>query len=159
MYNDQTPPPQYSMMSSVVSADKRTSRHVTLGLVAGMFALAGIITVISLLQGGQPKELQSAPVSLVTTEPEGHDTNGGSSGTVAHIYVGALGSDPDTVTITPGTTVVWRNNDSIAHNISGDEMGSDHILQPGESLMFVYAQPGDYSFIDNGLAGTITVKE
>lgn len=155
---DQTPP-QYSMMSAVVSADKRTSRHVALGLTVGLFVLAGIVTIIAVFQGGQPAELQSAPVSLVTTEPEGQDTNGGSSRTVAHIAIGALGSRPDTLTITPGTTVVWRNNDTIAHNISGDEMGSDHVVMPGDSLMFVYTQPGEYSFVDNGLAGTISVKE
>lgn len=158
MYDSSTPP-ERSMMSGVVAADKQSGRTATLALVAGLFAVAGLITAFALAQNRQPKELQASPVSLVTAGPESQDTPGTVNGATAQITIGALGSYPDVLTIAPGTTVMWVNNDSVAHNISGDEMGSDHIVQPGETVSFVYSQPGVYSFIDNGLAGQITVQQ
>lgn len=72
-----------------------------------------------------------------------------------------------TVTVPPGTFVVWRNLDPYAH--SAETLGSDPnyfnagAMLPNEnSSPILFAKPGSFSYIcryHTGMAGTVTVTE
>mgnify|MGYP002621081278 CR=1 FL=1 len=74
---------------------------------------------------------------------------------------------PDTITVTVGTTVTWRNGETIGHTITSGAWGDvsestalrgeqaadglfDHALapagQPGDEFSFTFTEPGEYLY-------------
>jgi plastocyanin len=53
---------------------------------------------------------------------------------------------PQEITVHPGDTVTWTNNDSEAHAVQGGAMNSPDI-QPGQSFAFTFNQVGDVNYI------------
>ncbi|MDH3247434.1 MAG: cupredoxin domain-containing protein [Acidimicrobiia bacterium] len=75
--------------------------------------------------------------------------------------------DPNSVTIEPGTTVTWVNNDSERHRMasrSGPERFDTGNLDPGQSFTMTFELEGTYSYLDDrndensAYFGTITVQ-
>ncbi len=70
---------------------------------------------------------------------------------------------PATVTVHPGDTVTWTNQDSIPHTataLDGKTFDSGAI-DPGSSWSFVFAKAGDYTYrcaIHPDMRGAVTVK-
>lgn len=60
--------------------------------------------------------------------------------------------DPSTVTIKAGTTVLWRNEDTIAHTVTyvgtGVKQFDSLSLEPGETFYNVFNAPGRYKYAD-----------
>jgi len=72
----------------------------------------------------------------------------------------AFGANPLVVSV--GTTVVWQNNDTIAHtstsNLSGWNSGT---IAPGQSFRFTFTSPGTFTYfctIHPDMLGTVTVQ-
>jgi plastocyanin len=72
--------------------------------------------------------------------------------------------DPPNITVAPGTTVTWVNNDSAPHTVTAtDPAGAfdSGTLQPGQSFSFTFTQPGTtyayYCAIHPSMRGTVTV--
>lgn len=66
---------------------------------------------------------------------------------------------PDALTVHPGDTVVFQNEDGVAHNVTGDSLKSGDI-GPGKSWKYTFSKPGTYSYVCTyhpGMQGTITV--
>jgi len=53
---------------------------------------------------------------------------------------------PQTITVQPGTTVVWRNLDAAAHQISGSDFDSGRILS-GEYWAAQFQRPGKFDYV------------
>ncbi len=76
----------------------------------------------------------------------------GNSGTPAavKIEIKNFAFNPQNITITPGTTVSWTNDDAVAHEIatqSGAPASFDSgPLEPGNSFSFSFSIPGVYPF-------------
>jgi plastocyanin len=54
---------------------------------------------------------------------------------------------PETIQVTAGTTVTWRNEDNFTHSVrllTGDK--PDHHVKPGESTTFTFSEPGTYPY-------------
>jgi plastocyanin len=71
---------------------------------------------------------------------------------------------PDTLIVTPGTTVRWTNNDSVAHTVTSDPAGTfdSGTLQPGESFEVLFDTPGIYPYLCTlhpFMHGTVIVSE
>lgn len=70
---------------------------------------------------------------------------------------------PATLTVHPGDTVTWTNQDSIPHTataLDGKTFDSGAI-DPGSSWSFVFTKAGDYTYrcaIHPDMRGTVTVK-
>jgi plastocyanin len=70
---------------------------------------------------------------------------------------------PATMTVHPGDTVTWTNQDSIPHTataLDGKSFDSGAI-DPGASWSFVFTKAGDYTYrcaIHPDMRGTVTVK-
>ncbi len=72
---------------------------------------------------------------------------------------------PPTITVTPGTTVTWVNNDSASHTATADNMSAAEswdsgTINPGKSYSKTFNQGGVYTYhcnIHTYMKGTIQV--
>lgn len=80
--------------------------------------------------------------------------------------------DPDTLEIEVGTTVLWRNQDNVAHTTTADNGTWDSgTMNGGETFEWTFDEAGEYSYhciphaFENdegeweGMIGTIIVSE
>ncbi|HUK36630.1 MAG TPA: cupredoxin domain-containing protein, partial [Vicinamibacterales bacterium] len=60
------------------------------------------------------------------------------------------------------TTVVWQNNDTVAHTSTSNTNGwNSGTLQPGQSFGFTFTSPGTFPYhctIHQNMVGTVTVQ-
>lgn len=122
-----------------------------------LFVVAAVITVMAIWQPG--KDNVASTSSAVADQAEQLDSFALASSETAKITVDGSGYTPDSLTVTPGTTVTWENKDTKTHTLSGGSIGDGNTLEPGGAFSFTYDQPGEYTFVDGGMTGTITVKE
>lgn len=70
--------------------------------------------------------------------------------------------EPPTLTIAPGETVRWFNDDGLPHTVSaGDGAWDSGSLAPGQAFERRFNQPGSYAYLclyHPGMAGTIEVE-
>jgi plastocyanin len=69
---------------------------------------------------------------------------------------------PADITVAPGTTVTWTNNDDVEHTVtsSTNAFGSSAI-ETGNSFSFTFTQPGTYTYfcsIHPFMTGRVTVQ-
>lgn len=111
----------------------------------------------------------------------GDDDDGGGGGSNVQPAAGGGGDggaevsmenvqfDPKDVTVKPGETITFKNNESIPHDVHktsgpGDDFssGGSGEMQQGDTFELKLDQPGTYEYVCNvhapGMAGTITVK-
>jgi amicyanin len=68
------------------------------------------------------------------------------SGTV-NITISNYTFNPDTLTITAGTKVVWTNQDTVSHTITNDsKIFGSGFLAKGNTYEFTFDQPGTYDY-------------
>jgi plastocyanin len=70
--------------------------------------------------------------------------------------------EPATITITPGTSVRWRNDDKKPHTVTSDKgnWGSGEI-PPGSEFTATFTQPGTFDYhckLNKDMKATIVVK-
>jgi plastocyanin len=70
--------------------------------------------------------------------------------------------DPPNMTVAPGTTVTWVNNDQTAHTVTANNGAFDSgTLQPGQSYSFTFEKAGTYAYhcnIHPDMSATVTVS-
>src|SRR5574340_1302035 len=64
---------------------------------------------------------------------------------------------PNPITVTPGTTVTWKNTDNnTKHTIFSGKIGDDNaaslfqsdVIQPGKIFQFTFSKEGTYDYFD-----------
>ena len=69
---------------------------------------------------------------------------------------------PAALTITPGTTVTWINQDDIPHTIvAGDKSFKSKVLDTDERFSFTFTRPGEYDYfcsLHPHMTGKVIVK-
>jgi plastocyanin len=99
-----------------------------------------------------------------TEQPAGGDGGGG-----VRVKMQNIQFDPKDVTVKPGETITFSNDESIPHDVhktsgpGGDfASGPDGGMQEGDTFELKLDQPGKYEYVCHvhapGMAGTITVK-
>ncbi len=82
----------------------------------------------------------------------------------ASVLVAIKGMDfhPSTVTVAPGTTVIWTNDDSFPHSTTSDtKVWDSGLLDPGNSYSHTFDKTGAYSYhcaIHSFMTGAVVVK-
>jgi plastocyanin len=70
--------------------------------------------------------------------------------------------DPPNMTVAPGTTVTWVNNDQTAHTVTANNGAFDSgTLQPGQSYSFTFEKAGTYAYhcnIHPDMTASVTVS-
>jgi plastocyanin len=70
---------------------------------------------------------------------------------------------PGTLTVSPGTKVVWTNRDEEPHIVvsAGNQFASSKALDTGDAYAVVFDKPGTYAYfcsIHPHMVGTVVVK-
>lgn len=98
----------------------------------------------------QPAATSAAPQAVVTAGPT-------PNGLVKNVAIIQRAFDPDIITISPGTTVIWTNRDTINHRVvyindplhpSEKELFHSDLLYPGDTFSFTFYTVGEYSYAD-----------
>ena len=86
------------------------------------------------------------------------------SGTAAAVTIQNFAFSPATITVKPGTTVTWTNQDSASHTIMSDGTPaafSSGTLANGATYQFTFTSPGTYPYhctIHPSMTGTVVVQ-
>jgi plastocyanin len=69
---------------------------------------------------------------------------------------------PNPLTVAPGTTITWTNNDRVAHTSSGDDGSwNSGDIAPGGNFSRTFATAGSFKYhcaIHPGMVGTVVVQ-
>ena len=78
------------------------------------------------------------------------------------VQIKGMNFHPDTVTVAPGTTVTWTNDDSFDHTTTSDtKLWDSGLLAPGKSYSHTFNKAGNYPYhcaVHTFMTGTVTVK-
>ncbi len=84
------------------------------------------------------------------------------SASVVHVTIQNFAFGPKTLTVAPGTRVVWTNRDSAAHSVSSDAgLFTSATLDTGKSFSYTFARTGTYAYhcgLHPYMLATIVVK-
>ena len=124
-------------------------RHRSTAAVAALVALAVAPALLGGCGGGDDD----------SSEPE---PDGGVD-IAATISTRDFSFDPDEATAGRGESVEWTNEGAVAHTITAeDDLFDSGAIEPGESFVFTFDQPGTYDYsctIHPGrMQGTVTVE-
>jgi plastocyanin len=105
------------------------------------------------------------PADTATSEPAATATpvlTPEPAGNKMKIDIKGFAFNPDKVTIKAGTTVIWTNQDSNTHTVTGADgnWGSEYLAQ-GETFEFTFDKPGTYAYrcnIHRVMVGEIVVE-
>ena len=80
----------------------------------------------------------------------------------AQVTIKGMDYHPETITVAPGTTVVWTNADSFAHTVTSDTKAWDSgMLAPGKTFSHTFDKPGRYPYhcaVHVFMTGAVVVK-
>ncbi len=119
------------------------------------FAGVALLTLVLAAACGSSNSSPTAP-----TQPTGG--GGGGTGTTT-ITISNFSFSPSSITVTAGSSVVWKNNDSTSHTATADN-GSFNtgIIAPGASSNAItMSTPGTFTYhcqIHPFMTATITVQ-
>jgi plastocyanin len=96
-------------------------------------------------------------------------SGGGGGGAGAKVGMANVQFDPKDITVKPGETITFTNDESIPHDVHKQSgpgpdfaSGPDGGMQQGDTFELKLDEPGKYGYVCNvhapGMAGTITVK-
>jgi plastocyanin len=99
--------------------------------------LAGVVVLLVLALGGSARAASTAAVTIRS-----------------------LAFNPADVNIMTGDTVVWTNDDGVAHNVSGGSFLSGNFNSSPSTFQHTFTQPGTYSYfcsLHSGMTGSVNV--
>jgi plastocyanin len=130
-------------------------------------ALLGLSLVLALgACGGDDTDTTAAPpstTSTVSAVPAATASSGQPSGAGGGAIAGFTFM-PSPVTVPPGGTVTWTNDDDAAHSISDTSpmaAPQSKSLNKGDTFSITYPRPGTYPYvcgIHNYMQGSVEVK-
>jgi plastocyanin len=128
-----------------------TTRHV---------AAAGIL-LMALTQGAcTGGSGTAAPATPAAGSPTAAASSGGATGTSVTIKDFAF--EPTSITIAPGSTVTWTNQDTVGHTATADDGAFDsRTMGSGATFSETFSSPGTYQYhctIHPAMKATIVVQ-
>ena len=70
--------------------------------------------------------------------------------------------EPDEVTVEPGASVEWINEDDVAHTITAeDDLFDSGVIEPGESFVFTFDAPGTAAYgcsVHPDMTGSVAIR-
>lgn len=95
-----------------------------------------------------------------TTQPVVQSATPAQNGIIKNVIIRQRAFDPDIITISPGTTVIWTNEDSFNHRVvhmpelpSERELFHSELLTKGDSYSYTFQTAGRYYYSSPQYAG------
>jgi plastocyanin len=94
-------------------------------------------------------------------QPAGDDGGGGGGGT--EVSMQDIKFQPSNVNVKVGDTVTWTNDDSVGHDVTGDDFksGEPGAMGSGDTFEHTFDTAGTFDYVCTvhpGMKGTVTVK-
>jgi plastocyanin len=107
--------------------------------------------------GGGAQTTETAPA------PEAEGGSGGAAAGCAEVTMQDIKFEPANVTIDAGQTVTWTNDDSVGHDVTGDDFksGDPGAMQNGDTFEHTFDTAGTFDYVCTvhpGMEGSVTVK-
>ena len=91
------------------------------------------------------------------------------SGGGAQVGMANIQFEPDEITVAPGDTVTWTNNEAVPHDVQKDSgpgpdfnSGPEGGMGDGDTFKHTFEEAGTYNYVCRvhapGMAGTVNVK-
>ncbi|MDD1712451.1 MAG: hypothetical protein LUQ69_04695 [Methanoregulaceae archaeon] len=107
-----------------------------------------------------PLSSSAKPAATVSQPQVQSATTPVASGIVKDVIIRQRAFDPDIISISPGTTVVWTNEDPMLHRVvhlpelpSERELFHSEPLSKGDTFRYTFQTAGRYSYGDPQIAG------
>jgi plastocyanin len=98
-----------------------------------------------------------------TPAPQPSPTPTPRSPATVQVAIYDFGFNPATITVAPGTTVVWVNTGAVQHTVADKQLTwSSSILDPGARFEHTFTQPGEYAYwctLHPNMLGTVIVRQ
>jgi predicted lipoprotein with Yx(FWY)xxD motif/plastocyanin len=115
---------------------------------------------------GSPIPTPSTASSSPVATPGGAASSGQAAGQTVTISVKNFAFNPKDLTVSPGTTVVWHNEDSARHTVTSDAGLFDGPLPSGADFQFTFDKAGTYPYYckphggpgEQGMSGVVVVQ-
>jgi len=106
-----------------------------------------------------PAETQEEQPAPEAEEP----ADSGGTGSGPQVSMKDIKFNPGTLTIKPGQTVTWTNDDSVGHDVTGDDFqsGDPGGIDGGGTYSHEFKKAGTFNYVCSvhpGMKGTIKVK-
>ncbi len=120
------------------------NKKLVLWLGLGVLVLIGGYLLFSGSKAIQPAATPTpAPVAGGSTAPSPTLTTGGT----VLVNIKGFAFVSQSVKALPGTTIIWKNFDSVNHSVVGGNFQSG-VLAPGQSFSHKFTQDGTYVYYD-----------
>jgi plastocyanin len=113
--------------------------------------------------GGDDEE--SGGDAQTTEQPADEGGGGGDAGSRGgkEVSMKEIKFNPASVTVKAGQTVTWTNNDTVGHDVTGDDFNSGDPggLQNGDTFAHTFDKAGTFDYVCTvhpGMEGSVTVK-
>ena len=118
---------------------------------------------LSLVAGCGGDDEEGGDDAQTTEQPAEEGGGDAGSGGGTEVNMESIEFDPASVTIKPGETVTWTNNDSVGHDVTGDtfKSGDAGAMQNGDTFAQTFDKAGKFDYVCTvhpGMEGTVTVK-
>ena len=101
-------------------------------------------------------------IALVSTPCLAEDANNAGAGPVATVGMDHTAFIPGEITVAPGTTVTWVNNEAMPHNVADSNKGfRSKTLVKDDKFSFTFTTAGEYDYlclIHPNMKGKVIVK-
>ncbi|MET0207330.1 MAG: plastocyanin/azurin family copper-binding protein [Thermoleophilaceae bacterium] len=116
--------------------------------------------------GGGGETQQPAGEGEGGVQESGQESGGGGG---AQVGMANIQFEPSEITVAPGDTVTWTNNEAVSHDVQKDSgpgpdfsSGPEGGMGDGDTFKHTFEEAGTYNYICRvhapGMAGTVVVK-
>jgi plastocyanin len=124
---------------------------MSIGVRIGIAVLATVFSALAVTSGveevfafGMP--LRTAATPAFESAPEAA-TQTAPAGKIVEVKVDNFSFSPQTITVAPGTTVIWTNRDDIPHTVvSDDKVFKSKVLDTDEKFSFTFDKAGSFPY-------------
>jgi len=123
-------------------------KTMSIGVRIGIAVLATVFCALTATTGVEEASAFGAPLRTAerpTAEPAAQAA--APAGKVVEVKVDNFSFSPQTITIAPGTTVIWTNRDDIPHTVvSDDKVFKSKVLDTDEKFSFTFDKAGNFPY-------------
>lgn len=124
---------------------------MSIGVRIGIAVLATVFSVLTATTGVEEVFASGAPASAgqakAETTAQAAAQTAAPAGNVVEVKIDNFSFSPQTITIKPGTTVIWTNRDDIPHTVvSDDKVFKSKVLDTDEKFSFTFDKAGNFPY-------------